>query len=172
MLYYGRTGETDKYMGHASNFAKNYLMKMSLDSITKKDQNSYKTMEKQLNSGGFGKLDSAQIVQIKEYYSHAERDKISRSLNNMAWEAFNKVTDKKMLQTALTWSKRSLEIYPNYPLWLDTYANLHFKLGKKKEAISIMNEALRNTDKKDVEQYKQLEATLAKMKTPEIKEKK
>lgn len=54
-------------------------------------------------------------------------------LNECAWAAFQNCNDKKILEKALFWSKKSfsnqIKIEPGY---IDTYANLLYKLGKKK----------------------------------------
>jgi len=164
MDYYQRTGETDNYLKHATNFCDNYLMKISMDSLDKKDRIVAQMIEKQINSGAFAKLDSTQLAQLKEHTAHAQRNRISESLNNIAWEVFRKVSDKKALQDALVWSTRSLELSPNNAAWLDTYANLLYKLGQKEEAIAKQEEALRYAN---TSEQKGLTQNLMKMKAGE-----
>ena len=164
MDYYQRTGETDNYLKHATNFCDNYLMKISMDSLDKKDRIVAQMIEKQINSGAFAKLDSTQLAQLKEHTAHAQRNRISESLNNIAWEVFRKVSDKKALQDALVWSTRSLELSPNNAAWLDTYANLLYKLGQKEEAIAKQEEALRYAN---TNEQKGLTQNLMKMKAGE-----
>lgn len=57
-------------------------------------------------------------------------------LNNYAWSIFQNCNDVKVLKSALKLSKASfdntLNIDPNN---MDTYANLFYKIGRKKEAI-------------------------------------
>ena len=142
MRYFQRTGETDKYVKYASNFGNNYLMKMTDDSIASKDKVGVQLLEKRISAGELVKLDSAQITQYRTYIAHAERDMISLSLNDIAWTVFLKVSDKKALQDALKWSKRSRELSPDNSGYLDTYANLLYKLGRKEEAITCEKEAL------------------------------
>nr|WP_320057461.1 thioredoxin family protein [uncultured Bacteroides sp.] len=164
MEYYQRTGETDNYLKHATNFGNNYLMKISPDSINEKDRIFAQRIEKEINSGALVGLDSAQIAHLKEISAHAERNKISENLNNIAWKVFEMVSDKRILSNALSWSKRSLEIYPNNAFWLDTYANLLYKLGQSEEAIAKEEEALRHSSKNDTKGF---EETLRKMKAKE-----
>jgi len=164
MEYYQQTGETDKYLKHATNYCNNYLMSISTDSIYKKDRMVSQMIEKQINSGVLAMIDSTQLAQLKEFSAHAERNKISEGLNNIAWKIFETVLDKNALNNALGWSKRSLEIYPENPLWLDTYANLLYKLGQKEEAIVKEGEALRLADQNI---KKNFEETLRKMKSGE-----
>jgi hypothetical protein len=58
-------------------------------------------------------------------------------LNNLAWDRFLTSNDSEDLLHALSWSNRAITINPdgNY---FDTYANLLYKLGKKKTAIYWM----------------------------------
>lgn len=67
------------------------------------------------------------------------------NLNSAAWAIFLYSNDKKMLRDALKWSERVLQLdstsnqVPNY---IDTKANLLFKLGMKDEAIKVQLKAL------------------------------
>lgn len=60
----------------------------------------------------------------------------SDELNKCAWLIFANCDDKKILNEALQWSKRSFtnqeRVDPNF---MDTYANVLYKLGKKNEAL-------------------------------------
>jgi len=113
-----------------------------------------------------GKMDSTQLAQLTENMVHASRNKYSQALNEVSWKFFEKVTDTKALENALRWSKRSLEIYPENHMYIDTYANLLYKLGQKQEAIVNETEALRiATDAKSG--TKMYETTLLKMKDGE-----
>jgi len=142
MQYFQKTGETDKYVKYASNFGNNHLMKVTDDTIASKDKVGVQLLENRISTGEFAKLDTAQLAGLRGYMSHMERNKISGSLNNIAWTIFEKVSDKKALQDALNWSKRSRELSPDNSGYLDTYANLLYKLGRKEEAITCEKEAL------------------------------
>jgi len=160
MEYYQRTENINKYLKYATGFCNKYLMKISKDSIDKKDQLALKLIENQIKSGVLAKIDSVQLAQLRQYYAHAERDKVSESLNNVAWKFFETTSDKKALNDALSWSKHSLEIYPENPMWMDTYANLLYKLGKNEEAVALEEEALELVSKESKEGFKN---TLQKM---------
>lgn len=62
-------------------------------------------------------------------------------LNSFAWTVFENVSDKGILTSALSWSKRSVQQQED-PNFMDTYANLLYKLGQKDEAISWEQKAL------------------------------
>lgn len=59
-----------------------------------------------------------------------------RQLNDYAWSVFKKCDDKVILEKALKWSKNSFQSSgPIEPGFIDTYANLLYKLGKNKKAL-------------------------------------
>ena len=165
MIYYATTGETDKYLKHTIAFANNRLMKIKVDSINHYDKLQFPLLEKMMKGGQIpiANLDSTEKVELISLLAHMEADKYGKSLNQVAWDVFKKATDKIALQNALKWSKRSLEFMPDNAAYLDTYANLYYKLGQKLEAITNEKEALRLADKKDDETYKGMEETLRKM---------
>jgi hypothetical protein len=70
------------------------------------------------------------------------------SLNSFAWEVFENNGDKKLLQIALSWSKKSLEgKESNNWAHIDTYANILYRLGKIKEALEMETKLLSFEDK-------------------------
>lgn len=86
-------------------------------------------------------------------------------LNNMAWSIFENCSDPACLKAAAEWSKLSLEKQKDTPMFLDTFANLLYRLGDKETAIKTQEKAislLTAQDKK--EDYV---ATLQKMKNGE-----
>lgn len=52
--------------------------------------------------------------------------------------------DKQDLTQALSWSAKSLD-YKRVPMYLDTYAHLLDKLGRKADAIKVEQEAIDKT---------------------------
>lgn len=163
MMYYKKTGETYKYSTHAISYGKNCFMKKNIDSIAIQDKKRLEEFENAVKLGKLAKYDSATLALLKSGAAKSEVTHICNSLNQIAWDVFNQTMDKNHLQGALILSKRSLEISPNNAIFLDTYANLFYKLGQKKEAITNEKEALRYADKKDTKGYKGMEETLRKM---------
>ena len=95
-------------------------------------------------------------------YMKSYGDNVSQSdLNEYAWTVFQNCSDETCLQNALEWSKRSFEKEKN-PAYMDTYANLLYRLGRKEEAIEWEQKAIdliaNDDDKKGYQQ------TLDKMK--------
>ncbi|WPQ63327.1 glycoside hydrolase family 2 TIM barrel-domain containing protein [Chitinophaga sancti] len=81
-------------------------------------------------------------------------------LNEFAWKLFENIEDNKILSQALNWSKSSLT-QGESPYYLDTYANLLYKLGEKDEAIKIEEKAINIANKDTKPSFL---ATLDKMK--------
>lgn len=159
--YYQKTGEKEKYIKHATDFCNNQLMKISPDSILYKNKKDLEVFDEQIKSGAFGKLDSIQIADLRtSFMAISERNRISTILNNIAREIFEKVSAIDVLQDALRWSKRSLDLRTDNLMWKDTYANLLYKSGRKKEAIAQEQEVIRFANKNEV---KGLEENLRKM---------
>ena len=165
MNYYLKTNDFDKYISNATIYCNASLMTVTSDSIAKTDNKVLQLFDTQRNAL-IGKMDSTQLAQLTENMVHASRNKYSQALNEVSWKFFEKVTDTKALENALRWSKRSLEIYPENHMYIDTYANLLYKLGQKQEAIVNETEALRiATDAKSG--TKMYETILLKMKDGE-----
>lgn len=86
-------------------------------------------------------------------------------LNDMAWSIFEGCDDPACLKAAAEWSKLSLEKVKDAPMYLDTFANLLYRLGNKEQAIKTQEKAISLlTDATQKEQYV---ATLQKMKKGE-----
>ncbi len=157
MYFYKGTGNNEKYISSATDYCDKVLMVVSPDSIAKSDQKKLLAFNEWIKQKLVPEMDSVQIKKTKQYLATADRDKYSQALNNVAWNFFERVSDEKMLKNALRWSARSLEMYPESPMFLDTYANLLYKLGNSKEAIEMEKKALdmavkTNSDKKVYEE--------------------
>jgi thioredoxin-related protein len=74
------------------------------------------------------------------YYDKYPADD-SNTLNSIAWTFYESTDDRLLLEKALTWSLKSIDITPQYP-FLDTAASLYFKLGNKPKAKEYAEKAL------------------------------
>nr|WP_295873780.1 thioredoxin fold domain-containing protein [uncultured Chitinophaga sp.] len=102
----------------------------------------------------------ANIVAYMKKYGHKAD---AQSLNEYAWTIFEKCNDQKCIEQALEWSKRSFKDN-EYPAFMDTYANLLYKAGKKAEALAWEEKAM---NKAEGDEKKNYESTLEKMKKGE-----
>ncbi len=71
-------------------------------------------------------------------------------LNTAAWGFFENIEDKALLEKALVWATRSVELDKNY-YNTDTKAALHFKLGNNQEALMAAKMALDLAAKEGIE---------------------
>ncbi len=92
-------------------------------------------------------------------------------LNNFAYDFFKHTNDLEKLAKALKWSKRSIEInealvpdekYKQNPYFMDTYASLLYRLGKKEEATETQTQAIEILKNRS-ENTSNLEMTLTKI---------
>lgn len=97
------------------------------------------------------------VAYMKKYGADAD----PQMLNQFAWTVFENCPDMTCVTEALEWSKRSLAKGDD-PMFLDTYANILYKLGKKDDAIAAEEKAL-----KLAEGNKDLADNLEKMKKGE-----
>lgn len=65
----------------------------------------------------------------------------ANELNNIAWAFFENVDDEKMLEKAVQWAEKSVELEDAY-YNNDTVASLYFKLGNKKKAKKAAEHAI------------------------------
>jgi hypothetical protein len=87
------------------------------------------------------------------------------SLNTVAWDFYENVTDKTALMKAEEWAKKSVDLEAAYPN-LDTYASLLYKNGKKTEALAIANKAIEFAKKEGypADEYKSTSDLITKIK--------
>ena len=167
--YYAKTGEMKYYMEYATRFCNNYLMKVTNDTIVQKDKANFQIFKKGEKEYP-ANTDSSLLAQMRYYFANMERIRVCQSIMNVAWVVQQEISDKKTLQNALIWSKRSLEFMPENSGCLNVYANLLYKLGKQKLAIAKEEEALMSANKaENIFQMKRkgIEQTLTKMKAGE-----
>ncbi|MNL21415.1 hypothetical protein D3C87_1427030 [compost metagenome] len=110
------------------------------------------------NTQKWDKFQPAVLAYMKKYGTEVNAE----MLNNFAWAVFENCKDPDCVASALAWSKRSVdETKEKEPMFLDTYANLLYKLGKKNEAIAMQQKAV---DLVPADKKGEYQATLDKMK--------
>lgn len=85
------------------------------------------------------------VIYVDKYLKNVLRtDPISiLLLNNDAWAVFKYSNNRQELLSALDWSNKVIRLDPQSN-WMDTYANLLYKLGQDKLAISWESVAIKN----------------------------
>lgn len=86
-----------------------------------------------------GQMEKFAETAVAYYDKYGQDD--SMELNNVAWSFFENVDDPRMLEKALKWAERSVELEDAY-YNNDTVAWLYFKLGKKKKAKKAAKHAI------------------------------
>lgn len=76
-----------------------------------------------------------QFIILKAYPPDITLTGSEAQYNSAAWNIFLYSTSKKEMREALVWARKVIEKYPEWSGALDTYANLHYKLGNKQEAL-------------------------------------
>jgi thiol-disulfide isomerase/thioredoxin len=102
---------------------------------------------------------TAIIAYMKDYGEKASPEQ----LNDYAWTVFQNCPDMQCVGEALDWSKRSFKDQPN-PAFIDTYANILYKMGHTDDAITWEQKALSLAGDGDKAGYQQ---TIDKMKKGE-----
>ncbi len=104
------------------------------------------------------------LVSLNNYinnYKGFEED--SDKINDYTWEVFKNSGDVHLLNRTLKWGKVKLSKSKNH-YYLDTYANLQYKLGNKRAAIKYETKAIELSSGKEKQNY---QAVLLKMKNNE-----
>lgn len=87
------------------------------------------------------------LIAAADYYADSFPTYLNaNALNTWAWTLFEHSKEKDELKKALEWSKRSNELEPSDPDYIDTYANILYKLGLVKEAIIWQKKAIQQLE--------------------------
>jgi thioredoxin-related protein len=100
---------------------------------------------------------------VTAYMKLYENNVSDDQLNNFAWTVFQNCDDMTCVADALDWSKKSFADNNN-PGFMDTYANILYKMGKKDDAISWETKAMNLAPDSDKKGYQE---TIDKMKAGE-----
>ena len=140
MRFYQQTKNADKYRVLAVAEATK-LMNVPMDSVKAKNELAYKRFQTQTAMMPDSVKNRDDFKKYADMMKTGETTQMAMKLNNLAWGYYEAITDKKDLNQALTWSAKSLE-YDRSSGYLDTYAHLLSKLGRKDEAVKTQEEAI------------------------------
>jgi hypothetical protein len=137
--FYKEIKDTTSFLQNAENFCNYSLYSVSIDTLKKRNVRERSEMFEQR-----GKSNGA--FSYSPFYLQ-----YGSELNNLSYEFFKHTNDLEKLAKALKWSKRSMEINEalvpdenrkQNPYFMDTYASLLYRLGKKEEAMETQMKAL------------------------------
>ena len=140
MGFYKRTKNVPKYRETAVKSG-NDMMAISTDSLKARDAASYQRFMDEARMVPDSMKASPNFVKYATMMKTIETQQVANGLNSLAWTFFETMPDAADLNQALAWSGRSLELTRS-AMFLDTYAQLLGKLGRKDEAIKHEEEAL------------------------------
>jgi hypothetical protein len=164
--FYKDIRDTTNFLQTAESFCNHSLMSMSIDTMKKRDNRERAALfEQRRKSSGVNGTSSFSYSPFYQQYGS--------ELNNIAYGVFNYTNDLEKLAKALKWSKRAIDIFEalspdenhtQNPSFIDTYACLLYRLGKKEEATEWQTKAI-NFAKQYGEVTSNLEITLSKIKS-------
>lgn len=111
-----------------------------------------------LGKKDFPKFEKEMVTYMKTYSGKMS----DGELNSIAWSVFQNCSDMSCVTEILDWSKRLRD--NNEPGFVDTYANILYKLGKKDDAIALETKAMQQAVGNDKASYQE---TIDKMKKGE-----
>jgi thioredoxin-related protein len=117
------------------------LMKKTPAELKKEDLTMYQNYMQRVRALGQDTTNEMFLSMLGMIKSQSS-SQAAMQLNTLAWGYVESLGDKTNWKKALAWSARSLDLNPNNAAMLDTYANLLYKLGKKKKAIQYQEKAV------------------------------
>ncbi|MBK9283276.1 MAG: thioredoxin family protein [Sphingobacteriaceae bacterium] len=114
----------------------------------------------------YQKFDTEKYYPLAAEYHLKHSTNNAAALNQIAWQFYEKVSDKKLLEDALKMSRRACELKAQY-MYEDTQAAILFKLEKYSEAEQVANKAIASAKKEEMseDEYKETIDLLNKIKT-------
>jgi hypothetical protein len=140
LQYYLGVKDTTAYLRQASEFYEQYYMRLTVDSVRKKDSLNY--INARNNAREISRMNINDSTVRRSFSFIYAKDKYATELNNAAWIFYQMAVNKNdYLLKAMLWSRRSLELSAN-PAFYDTYAHLLYRLKFFDEAESMQRKAI------------------------------
>ena len=155
MRYYRGINDTIKYLQQASMYYEQYYMRLTVDSVRKRDSLNFVTAKK--NAKETARVAINDTTFMRTFSFSYTKDSYSTELNNAAWTFYQLATGKSdYLFKAMLWSRRSIDLSPK-PAFYDTYAHLLYRLNLFDEAESMQKKAIERAtaDKQDTKLFQQ-----------------
>ena len=147
LTYYFTIRDTTRYLSEATRFLSRYHMQLTVDSLRKMDDSERRNQ-------GFSKPTDGQQSSVQTVVFSPPSQYYHMELNNHAWNFFKMASKPTELEMALAWSRQSMLFFDELsrtmghpmssgnPAYMDTYAQLLYKLGRKEEAIEWQTKAV------------------------------
>lgn len=164
--------DTAAYFRHSRQLIQQNHLWLTVDSLKRMDEEMLqKNLADQTPLGPAGEKQAVRFAPPSQYF-HTE-------LNNHAWNFYQFNNNPRDLENALMWSKKSMEWHEELrrdknhlplgnPAYIDTYAHLLYKLGRKNEAIEWQTKAV-EAQKVTGMSWASMEKSLSEMKAGTLK---
>lgn len=147
IAYFLGTGQNEKYIHFARNYVNDFLLKISLDTLAKRDERIYSSQLEYLKNDQSFKGD---IKEAAQQYKHAITIQLTGAINDLAKSFSNLDADTASLKMAIGWmeycekiTNQDTDYYQNViPFYTETHALLSYKIGNKKLAIAKLENML------------------------------
>ncbi|RYG21262.1 MAG: DUF255 domain-containing protein [Chitinophagaceae bacterium] len=155
--YYLGTRQHEKYKNLAKLYANEFLLKFSLDTLAKWDNQTYAAQVKYYKNQEYkGNIDEA-----TEQYRHSHTIQLTNAIHEIAKNFTSITATPEELKLAIKWldytgqitSKDTVYYVNVIPAYAQTYAILHYKLGNKKLAIAKMEEVIKQLNNPQATAY-------------------
>lgn len=147
--YYHGVKDTMKYLQHASGYYEQYYMRLTVDSVRRRDSiNLVNARKGALDQSRRNAIDSAMRRSFSFTYA---KDVYANELNTAARNFYYMAKNRTdYLIKAVFWIRRAIELTPQ-PTFYDTYAHLLYRMKFFDEAESAEKKAIESakTGKKD-----------------------
>ncbi len=160
LRYYRGVQDTLRYLPMAVRYYDQHFMPAKVDSIQNLDN-----LENQRRMRG---VMPAQIspqrpgMGTMSFMANPNTQRYVSALNQAAWEFYEMTRDTVYLNKALQWSKRTLD-YREDPSSMDTYAHILYRLGRKEDALTWQEKAVKLERERNSPLLKGLQTSLDKM---------
>lgn len=154
LQYYKGIKDTTKYLQQASSFYEIYYMRLTVDSVRKRDSLNYITAWKNVRE--ISKTTTNNTI-VRSFGITYSKDSYATELNNAAYTFYQMAGNKSdYLLKAMLWSRRALELSQKSAFY-DTYAHLLYRLKFFNEAESMQLKAIETgkAEKIDIKQFQE-----------------
>jgi hypothetical protein len=155
LRYYKGICDTTRYLQQASGFYEQYYMRLTVDSVRKRDSLNFVRAMKNAREISSTQINDSVIRRVSSFTYTT--DSFATELNNAAWVFYQMAYNKSdYLFKAMLWSRRSFELTPK-PGFYDTYAHLLYRLKIFDLAESAQKKAieLAKAEKTDTKLYEE-----------------
>lgn len=160
LRYYRGVQDTLRYLPMAVRYYDQHFMPAKVDSIQNLDN-----LENQRRMRGVMPAQTSPQrpgMGTMSFMANPNTQRYVSALNQAAWEFYEMTRDTVYLNKALQWSKRTLD-YREDPSSMDTYAHILYRLGRKEDALTWQEKAVKLERERNSPLLKGLQTSLDKM---------